>query len=193
MAKSLQKLQVKISSLTEWEIKTIKEINRVFKTDSITQGEYMLFNVTSVEVKEQSTVVPEGSYAAFVDKAEVKKTKDGEGQYLALMWKIAGPTHKNRTIFANYNFQNKNAKAQEIAMQDLKSILTAAGKTNFAISSPNEMLGLVCQIFVKTKVDSYGEKNIITNYSASKMDVAAMATTITQNGKSSTSARVPGL
>lgn len=153
----------------------------------------MLFNVTNVEARSNNTVVPEGSYAAFVETAEVKKTKDGEGQYLALMWKIIGPTQKNRTIFANYNFQNKNEKAQEIAMQDLKSILTAAGKTNFAISSPNEMLGLVCQIFVKTKVDSYGEKNVITNYSACKQDVAAVSTSHQGKSSSPASNRVPGL
>lgn len=153
----------------------------------------MLFNVTDTELKNTGNLIPAGSYAAFIDTAEVKTTKDGNGQYIEFMWKIIGPTQKNRTLFTRHNFKNANAQAVEIAKEELKAMMVAGGRTNFAVSSPAEMKGLVCQLYIKVGTDKSGkEVNKVTNYSTPKGDVAAAA----HQGKSSssvTSNRVPGL
>lgn len=182
------------SKLKPETLSMLRQLADLFKIE-IERGEYMLFDVTTTEAKSEGGLIPDGKYLAFIDKVELKKTKDETGKYLAVMWRLVEPPFKNRTVFHNYNFQSMSEKAQEIAMKDLKTLFVAAGRTEFKITKPEEMLGLVCEIQVKTKVDSFGEKNIVTNYYKTKKDVAALAqpsaTAVAAKPKSQ--ARVPGL
>ena len=47
--------------------------------------------------------LPAGWYTAVVNGAEIKNTKAGTGQYIAVRYDITGPTHQGRVVFGNLN------------------------------------------------------------------------------------------
>ena len=47
--------------------------------------------------------LPAGTYSARITSVDLKDTKAGNGQYLALRFDITGPTHQGRVVFSNLN------------------------------------------------------------------------------------------
>ena len=45
--------------------------------------------------------LPDGWYEAMIVNADVKDTKAGTGQYIAVRFDITGPTHEGRVVFTN--------------------------------------------------------------------------------------------
>ena len=63
--------------------------------------------------------LPKGWYSATIAGAELKTTKNGTGQYIAVRYDIIGPTHQGRVVFGNLNIRNQNIKAEEIGRAQL--------------------------------------------------------------------------
>ena len=70
--------------------------------------------------------IPAGTYTATVAGIDLRSTKAGTGQYLAVRLDVTGPTHQGRVLWTNLNIRNPNAKAEEIARQQLAAIMKAA-------------------------------------------------------------------
>lgn len=70
-------------------------------------------------------LIPEGWFSAVTERAELKMTKDGTGQYVSLLLKISGPTHAGRALFDTFNIKNKSDEAVSIGKQDLGKLMKA--------------------------------------------------------------------
>lgn len=76
-------------------------------------------------------VLPAGWYAAQITNSEVRKTKDGQSQYLWFEFTLLEQYHpelKGRQLWANINVWNTNPKAVEIANRELSAICHAVGE-----------------------------------------------------------------
>ena len=110
-------------------------------------------------------LLPEGSYLLVADEAVVKQTKSGTGEYVSVSFKVVGGHYAGRTIFHMFNIKNENPKAVEIGLQQLKTFLKCAGKSDTVLSSVTDLLGLKSGAVVKIRVDAqYGDKNVISYF-----------------------------
>ena len=126
-----------------------------------------LLETFSVDALPQSTnnyePLPAGWYTAVVNGAEIKNTKAGTGQYIAVRYDITGPTHQGRVIFGNLNIKNPNPKAEEIGRQQLGELMRAIGLTT--VQDTDQLIG--GQLSIKLDVresEQYGASNDVKGY-----------------------------
>lgn len=102
--------------------------------------------------------IPAGWYSVTITGAEVKDTKAGTGQYIAVRYDVTGPTHEGRVIFGNLNIRNPNPKAEEIGRQQLGDLMRAIGLAS--VTDTDQLIGGRCQIKVAIqKSEEYGDRN----------------------------------
>jgi hypothetical protein len=126
-----------------------------------------LLETFSVDALPQSTnnfePLPAGWYTAVVNGAEIKNTKAGTGQYIAVRYDITGPTHQGRVVFGNLNIKNPNPKAEEIGRQQLGELMRAIGLTT--VQDTDQLIG--GQLSIKLDVresEQYGASNDVKGY-----------------------------
>jgi hypothetical protein len=107
--------------------------------------------------------LPPGWYSATMSGAELKATKTGTGQYIAIKYTITGPTHQGRVVFGNLNIRNQNPKAEEIGRQQLGDICRAVGLAK--VSDTDQLIGnsLMIKLDVEKSAE-YGEKNQVKGF-----------------------------
>jgi hypothetical protein len=109
--------------------------------------------------------IPAGWYTASMSAAELKATKAGTGQYIAIRYDVTGPTHQGRVVYGNLNIKNQSPKAEEIGRQQLRDILEAIGVPK--VSDTDQLIGHSLQIKVDVeKSEQYGDKNQIKAFKA---------------------------
>lgn len=109
--------------------------------------------------------LPAGWYTAIINKAEVKTTKTGDGEYISVRYDITGPTHQGRVVFGNINFKNPNAKAEEVARKQLGEIMRAIGLNR--VSDTDQLIGGQLSIKLVVQNDAqYGDRNEIKGFKA---------------------------
>ena len=124
-----------------------------------------MFNLDLTNVKENSfEPIPSGTYYVICDESEVKTTKDGTGEYINIKFKILSGEHEGRAVFNMFNIKNKNEKAVNIGIGQLKTFMKCAGETNMILKSPLDLIGLRCDAVVKVKTDEYGDKAVISYF-----------------------------
>lgn len=107
--------------------------------------------------------LPAGWYTAVVNGAEIKNTKAGTGQYIAVRYDITGPTHQGRVVFGNLNIKNPNPKAEEIGRQQLGELMRAIGLTT--VQDTDQLIG--GQLSIKLDVresEQYGASNDVKGF-----------------------------
>lgn len=134
------------------------------------------FNATDLP-ESQSTgeflPLPEGWYDATINGAELKTTKAGNGQYIAVQYSIIGPTHQGRVVFGNLNIRNPNVKAEEIGRQQLGEIMRAINLAS--VSDTDQLIGgsLSIKLSIR-KSEQYGDSNDVTRFKALSGGVPVM-------------------
>jgi len=109
--------------------------------------------------------LPPGWYSATIMAAELKATKSGTGQYVAIRYDISGPTHQGRVVFGNLNIRNQSPKAEEIGRQQLGEIMRATGIGR--VDDTDQLIGNSLQIKLEIeKSEQYGDKNQIKGFKA---------------------------
>lgn len=147
------------------------------------------FSRRADELPEQEySLVPEGSYNADIEKAELRQTKDGTGQYINLQMKILGPTSAGRVVFGTINIQNKSEKAEEIGLRQLKELRAALGMA--ALRDTDDLVGR--QVKVKVKIqpekDGYPARNSVAGYASVSGNTMPMPSAATTTPAAATSA-----
>jgi hypothetical protein len=79
------------------------------------------------EPKNDFSPLPKGEYMAMVTENQMKVTKAGTGEYLALTMQIIEGKYADRKIWENLNLHNPNEVAEKIARANLKAIAEACG------------------------------------------------------------------
>jgi hypothetical protein len=109
--------------------------------------------------------LPAGWYSATISGAEIKQTKAGTGEYIAIKYSITGPTHQGRVIYGNLNIKNPNPKAEEIGRQQLGDIMRAIGLAR--VDDTDQLIGGSLSIKLDVKEDEkYGERNEVKGFKA---------------------------
>jgi hypothetical protein len=109
--------------------------------------------------------LPAGWYSVTISGAELKQTKAGTGQFIAIKYDVTGPTHQGRIIFGNLNIRNPNEKAEEIGRQQLGEIMRASGLGQ--IKDTDQLIGANLSIKLAIKNDpQYGESNEVKGFKA---------------------------
>ena len=124
------------------------------------------FEADAMPVSEKSyEPLPAGWYTASITAAELKNTKAGTGQYIAIRYDIIGPTHQGRIVFGNLNIRNPNPKAEEIGRQQLGEVMRAIGIAK--VQDTDELIG--GQLSIKVDIRSseqYGDQNEVRAFKA---------------------------
>jgi hypothetical protein len=124
------------------------------------------FDVSDLpESSKDFSPLPAGWYSATISGAEVKATKSGTGEYIAVKYSITGPSHEGRVIFGNLNIKNESAKAEEIGRQQLGEIMRAIGLAR--VTDSDQLIGgnLVIKLDVKAD-EKYGDRNEVKGFKA---------------------------
>ena len=109
--------------------------------------------------------IPAGWYTAAIAGAEVRTTKAGNGNYIAVRFDITGPEHQGRVVWTNLNTRNPSSQAEEIGRQQLGDIMRAIGLTK--LEDTDQMLGGNLTIKVTVKDDpTYGPGNEVRGFKA---------------------------
>lgn len=109
--------------------------------------------------------LPAGWYTAQITNAELKATKAGTGQYIAIRYDITGPTYQGRIVFGNLNIRNPNIKAEEIGRQQLGELMRAVGLAK--VNNTDQLIG--CNLQIKVDIrhqDGYEPANEVRGYKA---------------------------
>ena len=96
---------------------------------------------------------PAGDYNLLIEEAEIKRTKNGEGQYLALRLQVLDGPHKGRLLFDRITIQHSNDKAVEIGRKALIVLSRAIGQ---AVSESAQLLNKTCRAKVKIRPEQNG-------------------------------------
>jgi len=133
--------------------------------------------------------IPAGWYEATITSTELRNTKAGTGQYIAVRYDITGPTHQGRVVFGNLNIRNSNPKAEEIGRQQLGELMRAIGLLK--VSDTNELIGASIKIKVAIRTqDGYDPTNDVKGF-ASVGKMPATAATAAAPAPSSAKAAPP--
>jgi len=138
------------------------------------------FNTSEIPQSESNfEPIPAGWYSCAIGSAELKDTKAGTGQYIAIRYNITGPTHEGRDIFGNLNIRNPNPKAQEIGIQQLGELMRAIGLAS--VEDTDQLIGGQLEIKVKIREASggYDASNDVSGFKAMKGGVAPVASSPT--------------
>lgn len=122
--------------------------------------------VETMEFEERNyDPIPPGKYMMQVDKAEVMKTKSGDGKYIKASIRIIDGPCENRIIFQNFNYINANSEAQRIGREQLGKLCLVTG-----IANMNQALNLVGRPFIgkvkieKSKDPQYSDSNQVADF-----------------------------
>lgn len=125
------------------------------------------FDVNSLPQSDNNyELVPAGWYNATITKAEIKPTKAGTGQYIAIRYDITGPSHQGRVVFGNLNIKNPNPKAEEIGRQQLGDVMRAIGLTRVTDTDQLISGSLQIKVAVKESDGQYEASNEIKGFKA---------------------------
>ena len=121
------------------------------------------FNAAEVDTTSRDAI-PSGTYEAVVTDSETRATKSGTGMGINLTFEIIseGPA-KGRKVFAWINYENANAKAQQIGREELASLCKAVGVVNLTDTAQLHNLPLMITVGVDRNDPT---RNVIRAYKA---------------------------
>lgn len=119
--------------------------------------------------------LPAGWYTASITGAEIKNTKAGTGQYIAVKYTITGPSFQGRIVFGNLNIKNPNVKAEEIGRQQLGEIMRAINLPK--VTDTDQLIGgnLGIKLDVK-RSEEYGDSNEVKGFKTIGIGSSVMPT-----------------
>jgi hypothetical protein len=149
------------------------------------------FNADDFVTSSNFDPLPEGWYNVTIAGAEVKNTKAGTGQYIAIKYTVTGPTHQGRVVFGNLNIKNPNPKAEEIGRQQLGDLMRAVGLAK--IKDTDQLIGgnLSIKLIVKPADGQYDASNDIKGFKAISGATLPAPSATPQSAPSSPSATPP--
>ena len=130
------------------------------------------FNAAEVDTTSRDAI-PSGTYEAVVTDSETRATKSGTGMGINLAFEIVseGPA-KGRKVFAWINYENANAKAQQIGREELASLCKAVGVVNLTDTAQLHNLPLMITVGIDRNDPT---RNVIRAYKAKAAQAAQSA------------------
>lgn len=134
-------------------------------------------NAKDLPASEGFDLIPDGWYTATIKSAELKATKAGDGQYIALGCSITGPTHAGRVIFGNLNIKSRNPEAERIGMQQLGQLMGSIGLVS--VQDTDQFIGgnLSIKVVTSKPQEGYEARNEVRGFKALEGGVPPMPST----------------
>lgn len=114
------------------------------------------FDPDQYDTSDSFDPMPPGEYPVFIEKAEVKDTKAGDGKYINLQVSVTGDQFNNRKVFAKINIVNKNPQAVQIGLRELAQLTKAVGLPTVKDSSELVDKSLIVRLKVKDGQNEIG-------------------------------------
>ena len=113
--------------------------------------------------------IPAGWYEVSISSTQLKQTKAGTGEYIALRYNLLGPAHQGRVIVGMLNIRNPNPKTQDIGIQQLGELMRAIGLAS--VEDTDQLIGGHLEIKVKISETNGGcdFSNYVSNFRAIKV------------------------
>lgn len=107
-------------------------------------------------------LIPDGWYRAKIKGAELKATKAGDGQYIAVQYQI----ESGRVVFGNLNIKNRNPEAERIGLQQLGEVMGSIGLTK--IQDTDQLIGgdLMIKVGTSKKQEGFEVRNEVKGFKA---------------------------
>jgi hypothetical protein len=121
-------------------------------------GDSFDFDVETLPQGDSFDPLPAGWYSADITACDLKDTKAGNGQMLAIKYTVTGPTHQGRVVFGNLNIRNPNATAEKIGRQQLGDIMRATGLAK--VTDTDQLVGLRLQIKLSVRTGEYAGNEV---------------------------------
>lgn len=133
------------------------------------------------------TPMPDGVYVVCITEEEVKPTKKGDGNYLALTMEVMDGEFKGRKLWDILNIDNPSVKARAIALKNFEQICTQIRLDPTKVADSSELKMIPFKAFVVSEVkkkdgaivmgsDGKPElRNIIKTYAPKAEQVATTA------------------
>lgn len=135
-----------------------------------------MFEFDLNEVEESSSVIPAGVYRAQVEEVEVKETNSGDGLYIKAQFVVTDEDQNGRKFWHNFNIKNKNEKAVQIGLGQIKSLITSAGGEVGLFNDESALIGLECMVKLKVRAsDGYGDQNQVVSFKSLPGELPAEA------------------
>jgi len=134
-------------------------------TDEVMNGEFVPF--------------PPATYLALITKSEMKKTKAGTGDIIALTFEVMEGEHKGRLFFQNINFTNPSAQCQQIGRKELNTIMKACQLGELQDTSQLHGIAMMVDIVIEESV-GYAPKNVPKNYAPADGGEVGLAADVAQ-------------
>jgi hypothetical protein len=121
------------------------------------------FEVDTLPQSNIYETLPAGWYEANITGAELKATKAGNGQYIAVKYTITGPSFQGRTVYGNLNIKNPNPKAEEIGRSQLGDLMRAIGLAK--VTDTDQLVGgsLAIKLAI-SKREGYDDSNEVKGF-----------------------------
>lgn len=118
------------------------------------------FDATQIKPFEEFEPIPAGEYLLIATASELKTSAKG-GRYYAFTFEVADGPYKGRKIFENFNIENDNVTAVNIAMAKLSALTNAVGKNGFNSTSELHGRPFPAKLGVQAASNGYEAKNNI--------------------------------
>ena len=122
------------------------------------------FDTEGVEPAGPIEAFPPGDYPLEVVDTDLKPTKAGDGEYLAVTFEVADGQYKGRKVFENFNLSNPNAEAERIAKSQFAALCLAVGRPRVGDSIELHGLRFVGSVGVEKRKDNGEMKNRMRGY-----------------------------
>jgi hypothetical protein len=124
------------------------------------------FNTNDLPQSAGFDPIEAGWYTATITGAEVKQTKNGDGQYISVQYTITGPKNQGRIVYANVNIRNSSVKAQEIGLANLNAIMRSVGIA--VLQDTDQLIGgnLKIKVKISPAKDGYEASNDVNGWEA---------------------------
>jgi hypothetical protein len=118
------------------------------------------FNAEEVEPNEGFSPLPAGDYQVIIAESKMKKTKDGQGQYLEMRLQVLNGQYQNRVLFDRLNLVNKSEVAVKIAKGTLSSICRSVNVLTPSDSSELHNKPLTASVKIRKDQDGNPQNEI---------------------------------
>jgi len=113
----------------------------------MTNGAYFSFDATTVEPESGQQLIPADTYKVQITKTEIKPTSKGDGDILAVHFKVIDGPYTGATLVNNYNINNPSAEAVRIARSQLSALCHVTGIFRLAENNQGaELIGAMLQV-----------------------------------------------
>lgn len=123
------------------------------------------FDSSNIDITDTFEPLPAGEYTVEVVDSDVRSTKAGTGELIALTFRVVDGEYENRRIWVNINHRNQNPKAQQRGEKELGQLKHAVHMTHGLEDTVDlHNIPLRAVVVVEEGSNGYGPRNSIKAY-----------------------------